>query len=440
MWAKKEEGKPLFKFEGYEPEPVAELDFTAEEVADEIAPTYIYVKQLGQGSQGRVVLARDTRIGGRPVAIKLIARGGFVANYRSYFAREITHHCSLLHPFVIGTYEAFLTTRFLGLAMEWATGGSLHTLLNNQYNGRFQEETARIFFQQLILGMDYVHKRGVANRDMKLENLLLDSPPITGSSYPYLKICDFGYSKHDSNSHAYTVIGTPNYMAPEVIRGENRYDPFKADIWSAGVILYVMLMGRYPYDKDELGNVIIAPVIYGNWHPFDPSIPLSGAAQELLTRMLETDPGKRITLQEIMNMPWFKHGLPVSSLTMNEIWLDIAPKSTEPPLCFVGDFTNELMRKAGKKGTLGDGSEYVRAEFPCRKLLTTAISEGYFANGPIPSPMLHEIYSQLQTRISGSRSGIAHHGISLALTYNEPFELRGGPSPDDVGNGANESE
>jgi serine/threonine-protein kinase SRK2 len=110
---------------------------------------------------------------------------------------------------------------------------------------RVSEAQARWLFQQLIIALDFCHKRGVANRDLKLENLLLDA---SNTALPCLKICDFGYSKHEMNSSAKTGVGTAIYMAPEVILGDDVYDAKKADLWSTGIILYAMLFGRYPFD------------------------------------------------------------------------------------------------------------------------------------------------------------------------------------------------
>lgn len=113
------------------------------------------------------------------------------------------------------------------------------------------EKEARWFFQQLILGMDYCHRKGVCNRDIKLENTLLVIQP---DKKPLLKMCDFGYSKHDQlDSIATSRVGTPGYTAPEVITNPTStgYDGKVADVWSAGVMLYTMLYARYPFERPE---------------------------------------------------------------------------------------------------------------------------------------------------------------------------------------------
>ena len=181
---------------------------------------------LGSGSFGVVIRAEDQRTN-PPIdtAIKLMPRGGFVSrrqyaclpalsggvrlahasdapsplpshpqvrSYKTYLKREIVHTASLRHPLVIPLREVFLTTSHLGIAMEFCAGGDLHKYLEAQPGCRLPEDEARWLFQQLAVGLQYCHRRGVANRDLKLENLLLDT---ADQARPLLKICDFGYSK-----------------------------------------------------------------------------------------------------------------------------------------------------------------------------------------------------------------------------------------------------
>ncbi|KIY99114.1 kinase [Monoraphidium neglectum] len=209
---------------------------------------YAYVKDLGEGSFGKVVLATD-RETGEQVAIKKLTRQYLDTRL---LEAEVVNHSSLYHPHVIRFREVFLSPNNFNIVMDYASGGSLFSYVRSK--GRLKEPFARWCFQQLVLGVDYCHKKarrsarracfGVANRDLKLENTLLDWPHPSLSK-PIVKICDFGYSKHDSRS-ARTQAGTFCYMAPEVLRNANRskYDAKKADIWSCGVALYVMLVGR----------------------------------------------------------------------------------------------------------------------------------------------------------------------------------------------------
>ncbi|KAL4448213.1 hypothetical protein ABPG75_005432 [Micractinium tetrahymenae] len=180
---------------------------------------YVQLGILGSGTYGLVIRARDTSDpDARDVAIKLLPRGGFVKEYRRYVMREVMHHGGLKHPFIIDLKacgaEVFLTPEYLAIVMEYAQGGNLHRFLRERcLHNRLTEDQARWIFQQMIVGLDFCHRMGVANRDLKLENLLLDQDQASGN--PMLKICDFGYSKHDLSSTANTRLGTPVYMAPE---------------------------------------------------------------------------------------------------------------------------------------------------------------------------------------------------------------------------------
>ncbi|KAK9918091.1 hypothetical protein WJX75_001144 [Coccomyxa subellipsoidea] len=280
---------------------------------------YVQIGCLGHGTFGIVIKALDLRSDPpTEVAIKLLPRGDFVKNYQLYVRREIQNQSSLRHPLIVSLREVFLTPTHLAIAMEYAQGGDLFNYtLGHRPHGRLAEQQARWIFQQLIIGLDYSHRRGVANRDLKLENLLLDRDGRDGTR-PLLKICDFGYSKHEQNSSAKTGVGTPVYMAPEVILGESKYDAKKADIWSCGVILYAMLYGKYPFDAKEAR---FARKIVTADYKLLPEVEVSMDCLDILTRVLVASPGDRMSMDEIKTHAWFLKGLPPGALEMNDFLL-----------------------------------------------------------------------------------------------------------------------
>ncbi|XP_042464134.1 serine/threonine-protein kinase SAPK10-like isoform X2 [Zingiber officinale] len=201
---------------------------------------YDLVRDIGSGNFGIARLMRDKQTK-ELVAVKYIERGEKIDEN---VKREIINHRLLRHPNIIRFKEVILTPTHLAIVMEYASGGELFERICNA--GRFSEDEARFFFQQLISGVSYCHSMQVCHRDLKLENTLLD-----GSVAPRLKICDFGYSKSSVlHSQPKSTVGTPAYIAPEVLR-KKEYDGKIADVWSCGVTLYVMLVGAYPFEDPE---------------------------------------------------------------------------------------------------------------------------------------------------------------------------------------------
>ncbi|XP_042458746.1 serine/threonine-protein kinase SAPK10-like isoform X1 [Zingiber officinale] len=201
---------------------------------------YELVRDIGSGNFGIARLMRDKQTK-ELVAVKYIERGEKIDEN---VKREIINHRLLRHPNIIRFKEVILTPTHLAIVMEYASGGELFERICNA--GRFSEDEARFFFQQLISGVSYCHSMQVCHRDLKLENTLLD-----GSVAPRLKICDFGYSKSSVlHSQPKSTVGTPAYIAPEVLR-KKEYDGKIADVWSCGVTLYVMLVGAYPFEDPE---------------------------------------------------------------------------------------------------------------------------------------------------------------------------------------------
>ncbi|XP_057807149.1 serine/threonine-protein kinase SAPK2-like [Salvia miltiorrhiza] len=257
---------------------------------------YEIVKDLGSGNFGVAKLVRD-KWSGELYAVKFIERGKKIDEH---VQREIMNHRSLKHPNIIRFKEVLLTPTHLAIVMEYAAGGELFDRICNA--GRFSEDEARFFFQQLISGVSYCHSMQICHRDLKLENTLLD-----GSPAPRLKICDFGYSKSSVfHSQPKSTVGTPAYIAPEVL-SRKEYDGKIADVWSCGVTLYVMLVGAYPFeDSDDPRNFkkTINKILSVHYSIPD-YVRVSKECRHLLSRIFVADPNKRITISEMKKHPWF---------------------------------------------------------------------------------------------------------------------------------------
>ncbi|CAA0833878.1 Serine/threonine-protein kinase SRK2B [Striga hermonthica] len=262
---------------------------------------YEVVKDLGAGNFGvaRLLRHKETK---QLVAMKYIERGHKIDEN---VAREIINHRSLRHPNIIRFKEVVLTPTHLAIVMEYAAGGELFDRICTA--GRFSEDEARYFFQQLISGVCYCHSMQICHRDLKLENTLLD-----GSPAPRLKICDFGYSKSSVlHSKPKSTVGTPAYIAPEVL-SRREYDGKLADVWSCGVTLYVMLVGTYPFeDPDDPKNFrkTISRIMAAEYKIPD-YVYISQDCRHLLSRIFTANPHKRINVKEMKSHPWFLKKLP----------------------------------------------------------------------------------------------------------------------------------
>lgn len=281
---------------------------------------YEIIKELGSGNFGVAKLARDTW-NGDLYAVKYIERGQKIDENAE---REIINHRSLNNPNIIKFKEVFLTPTHLAIVMEYAAGGELFKRICTA--GRFGEDEARYYFQQLISGVSYCHSMEVCHRDLKLENILLDDSPD-----PLLKICDFGYSKSSVlDSQPKSTVGTPAYIAPEVLT-KNEYDGKIADVWSCGVTLYVMLIGAYPFEDPEdprnfkktIGWILSASYSIPDY------IRLSQDCRHLLSRIFVANPEKRITIEEIKQHPWFLKSLPADYFKSHQEQTDDAIESSQ---------------------------------------------------------------------------------------------------------------
>uniref|UniRef100_A0A7S1SGG6 Protein kinase domain-containing protein n=1 Tax=Tetraselmis chuii TaxID=63592 RepID=A0A7S1SGG6_9CHLO len=266
---------------------------------------YQTVHDLGQGNFGVAKAARNL-VTGQLVAIKFLRRGD---KLDKSVEREILNHRSLCHPNIIRFHEVFLMDNYLAIVMEYAAGGELFDRIAAR--GRFEEAEARYFFQQLVCGLEHCHRMGICHRDLKLENTLLDSDGE--KSAPRVKICDFGYSKSAyRDSKPKSTVGTPAYIAPEVLKRRMEYSGEQADVWSCGVLLYTMLFGSYPFEdpEDQRNYSKTIQRISKVEYYFPQNIQVTRECTDLLVRILVGDPGQRLTIPQIRCHPWFLQNLP----------------------------------------------------------------------------------------------------------------------------------
>uniref|UniRef100_A0A0E0JNY5 non-specific serine/threonine protein kinase n=1 Tax=Oryza punctata TaxID=4537 RepID=A0A0E0JNY5_ORYPU len=258
---------------------------------------------LGRGTFAKVYKAHKVATG-EVVAIKVFDKESVqLSGTMEQVKREVNVMRRVHHRHIIRLHEVMATRSRIYFVMEYAGGGELFTRLSR--SPRFPEPVARRYFQQLITAVEFCHSRGVYHRDLKPENLLLDA---RGD----LKVTDFGLSALDGGGGPdrlrgdgllHTTCGTPAYVAPEVLL-KRGYDGAKADIWSCGVILFVLLAGYLPFNETNL--VILYRNITGSNYRCPPWF--SVEARKLLARLLDPNPKTRITISKIMDRPWFQKG------------------------------------------------------------------------------------------------------------------------------------
>jgi serine/threonine protein kinase len=282
---------------------------------------------LGRGSFGKVMKVKHKPTGKiyamKTIKKNLVAEANFVESTKS----ENVILRTINHPFIASLHFAFQTEEKLFLVLEYLSGGELFFHL--QKEKKFSEDKARFYVAEILLGLEHLHKNGIIYRDLKPENVVLD-----GSGHVVLT--DFGLSKTDihDNEQTYTFCGTPEYLAPEICRGDGYSKP--ADFWSLGIVTYALMTGSVPFYSQNLMQqyqlIMSHPIRYPDY--------LSSKAKSLLTGLLDRDPSRRFNADACKSHPFFE-GIDWQKLEKKEIIPPFVPESTEDERYFDEGFTGE---------------------------------------------------------------------------------------------------
>ncbi|VDK85701.1 unnamed protein product [Litomosoides sigmodontis] len=255
---------------------------------------YKLLKTIGKGNFAKVKLAKHIPTG-IEVAIKIIDKTALNPGSLHKLFREVKIMKQLDHPNIVKLYQVMETEKTLYLVMEYASGGEVFDYL--VAHGRMKEKEARAKFRQIVSAVQYLHQKNIIHRDLKAENLLLDSDMN-------IKIADFGFSNQFLIGNKLdTFCGSPPYAAPELFQGK-KYDGPEVDVWSLGVILYTLVSGSLPFDGQNLKE-LRERVLRGKYRiPFY----MSTDCENLLKKFLVLNPARRGTLGAIMKDRWMNIG------------------------------------------------------------------------------------------------------------------------------------
>ncbi|CAJ0963242.1 unnamed protein product, partial [Mesorhabditis belari] len=253
--------------------------------------------KLGSGRYSKVITAQI--YSGATIAIKMINKNKVTPDFRNKFLpREIVCWKMLEHRNIVrlcSHYESKLIG-YVFLVMEYGAGGDM--LSHVQRNGPVPEFQAQRWIYEICSAVAYLHGRDIAHRDLKLENII-----IFGKS---VKIADFGFSRQVKNEFSHTFCGSRSYSAPEILLGQ-AYNAFKADVWSVGVVAFVICTDTMPY-REDMSNHKIVEIQKNRQYHFPRTVPISHACKETIDHILTFEPNKRCTITEALALPWIAAG------------------------------------------------------------------------------------------------------------------------------------
>eukprot|EP00922_Rhytidocystis_sp_ex-Travisia-forbesii_P023402 GHVS01034322.1.p1 GENE.GHVS01034322.1~~GHVS01034322.1.p1 ORF type:complete len:345 (+),score=39.86 GHVS01034322.1:195-1229(+) len=275
--------------------------FPQEKGLDDVRRFYKIGKLLGSGSFGQVRECQE-RSTGAAFAVKIMERkmkdkpGGGRPSNEQMIKAEVDILSQSEHDHIIRFYNFFQDKHFLYVVLEKCDGGELFYQIVNRR--QFTEADAAVLCRQMLSALEYLHSRGVVHRDIKAENFLF----ATKSTDSAIKLIDFGMSaKIVEGGSLSDLCGSPHYISPELIR--KNYNSL-ADLWAFGVMLYLMLFGRYPFEGTKPADIareIVSKTL--DWNGSD-SKHLTEESKDFLRKLLERDPKKRMTAAAALSHPW----------------------------------------------------------------------------------------------------------------------------------------
>ena len=273
---------------------------------------YELCNYIGKGGFGRVYKVHH-KLSNQYRAMKIIQCKSISDNHSSTINKEINILKNLDHPNIIKVYEFYQSEKYVYIINELCTGGELFDkIVDVKF---FSENVASNIMRQLLSAVAYCHENGVIHRDLKPENILIENSEEKDKEFFHIKVIDFGTCEILKKKKLTEQIGTSFYIAPEVIK--NSYNE-KCDLWSCGVILYILLCGSPPfYGKNE--KEIFKKIIEGNF-TFRHKIwnKISTEAKNLVLKLLQVNPDKRLSAKEALEDIWFKKNVTLNSLENNK--------------------------------------------------------------------------------------------------------------------------
>jgi calcium/calmodulin-dependent protein kinase I len=263
---------------------------------------YTFGELIGIGAYATVKKAVDNYTG-QQVAIKIVDKARYRVGDVS-LQREIEVLCMVDHPNCVQLYAVYYTLQNVYIVMELVSGGELLDRITER--GNYTEQVAAALITQILQGVAYLHSHGIVHRDLKLENLILlndreDSP---------VKIADFGLAKMMKPEEATlrTMCGSPQYVAPEILQVGTTVEEYTpaVDMWSVGVILFILLSGYSPFDDDN-DAALFANIKEGRYDIDDPVWDVvSDSAKDLVAKLLTVDAGARLSARQALSHPWLR--------------------------------------------------------------------------------------------------------------------------------------